>query len=152
MLLSCVLFLLPQDGVQVSSVSVDIRHGYWFVWNICYILTSNSSLFFSFSFLGSHPQYMEVPSLGVESELQLLAYTIVTAALHLRHVCSLCHNSWQHWILNPLSEARDWTRILMYTSRVHNHWVIIGTPSPNLLNPLSVFFGIPLVRTNMVVK
>ena len=36
------------------------------------------SLFF-FSFLGPHPQHMEVPRLGVESELQLPAYTTATA-------------------------------------------------------------------------
>ena len=30
--------------------------------------------FFFFVFLGLHPQHMEVPKLGVDSELQLLAY------------------------------------------------------------------------------
>ena len=33
----------------------------------------------SFVFLGSHPQHMEIPRLGVQSELQVLAYTTVTA-------------------------------------------------------------------------
>ena len=32
-----------------------------------------------FAFLGLHPQYMEVPRLGIESELQLPAYTTATA-------------------------------------------------------------------------
>ena len=32
-------------------------------------------LFLSFVFLGPHLRHMEVPRLGVESELQLLAYT-----------------------------------------------------------------------------
>ena len=36
-------------------------------------------LFFSFHFLGPHPQHMEVPRLGDESELQLLAYATATA-------------------------------------------------------------------------
>ena len=31
-----------------------------------------------FFFLGLHPQHMEVPRLGVKSELQLQAYTITT--------------------------------------------------------------------------
>ena len=31
------------------------------------------------SFLGPYPQHMEVPRLGVESELQLLAYATATA-------------------------------------------------------------------------
>ena len=35
--------------------------------------------FFFFVFLGPHPRHMEVPRLGVESELQLLAYTTATA-------------------------------------------------------------------------
>ena len=30
-------------------------------------------------------------------------------------VCDLHHNSWQHWILNPLNEARDRTCILVNT-------------------------------------
>ena len=35
--------------------------------------------FFFFVFLGAHLRHTEVPSLGVESELQLLAYTTATA-------------------------------------------------------------------------
>ena len=38
----------------------------------------------------------------------------------LRHICDLYHSSWQSWILNPLSRARDRTCILMDTSRVLN--------------------------------
>ena len=36
-------------------------------------------IFFYFCFLGPHPWHMDVPRLGVESELQLLAYTTATA-------------------------------------------------------------------------
>ena len=36
------------------------------------------------------------------------------------HICSLHHSSRQCQILNPLSEARDQTHILMDTSRVRN--------------------------------
>ena len=62
---------------------------------------------------------MEVPRLGAESQLQLLIYTTTTAraTLDLSYVCSLYHSSRQCWILNPLSEARDQTRILMDPSR-----------------------------------
>ena len=35
-------------------------------------------LFFFFGFLGPHPQHMEVPRLGVESELQLQTYATAT--------------------------------------------------------------------------
>ena len=50
---------------------------------------------------------MEVPRLGVESELQLLAYATAIAMSDLSHVCDLHHSSWQRWTLNPLNEARD---------------------------------------------
>ena len=64
---------------------------------------------------------MEVPRLGVELELQLLAYATATAVRDLSHVCDLHHSSWQHWILNPLSGARDRTHVLMDSNRVHYH-------------------------------
>jgi len=57
---------------------------------------------------------MEVPRLGVKSGLHLLAYTTATPVPS--HVCNLHHSSWQCWILNPQSEARDGTHILMDTS------------------------------------
>ena len=63
---------------------------------------------------------MEVPRLGVESELQLLAYATATATPDPSHVCNLHHGSWQHWILIPLSEARDQIHHLMDPSRVHH--------------------------------
>ena len=64
-------------------------------------------------FLGLHSQHMELLRLGVKSELQLLAYARATATLDLSRVCDLHHSSWQHWILNPLSKARDRTHVLM---------------------------------------
>ena len=60
---------------------------------------------------------MEVPRLGVQSELQLPAYTIVIATQDPRCVCNLHLSSWQCRILNPLSKARDQTHILMDTSQ-----------------------------------
>ena len=60
---------------------------------------------------------MEVPRVGVESELQLPAYTTATATWDLSHVCNLHHSSWPCWFLNPLREARDGTRNLMVPSR-----------------------------------
>ena len=60
---------------------------------------------------------MEVPRLGVESELQLLAYTTVTATWDLGHICDLHYSSRQCQILNPLSEAREGTHILMEASQ-----------------------------------
>ena len=57
--------------------------------------------------------------LGAELELQLLAYTTAIAMWDLSCVCDLHHGSWQSWIPNPLSKARDQTCILMDTSQVH---------------------------------
>ena len=71
---------------------------------------------FVFAFLGPHVQHMEVPRLGIESELQLPAYTTATATPDPSHVCDLHHGLWQCRILNPLSETGDWTLILMMTS------------------------------------
>ena len=44
---------------------------------------------------------MEIPMLGVKSELQLTAYTTATATQYLSHVCDLHHSSQQHCIANP---------------------------------------------------
>ena len=69
-------------------------------------------------FLGLHPQYMEVPKLGVESELQLPAYATSTTTLYLSCIYDLHQSSRQRQILNPQSEARDHTCILMDTVRI----------------------------------
>ena len=63
---------------------------------------------------------MEVPRLGVETELQLLTYATAAETPVMSHVCDLHHSSWQHRIHNPLMEARDQICLLMDTSRVHN--------------------------------
>ena len=54
---------------------------------------------------------MEIPRLGVE--LELPAYARATAPQDPSHVFDLHHSSQQRQIPNPLSEARDRTRILM---------------------------------------
>ena len=74
--------------------------------------------FFFWSLLGTHSQHTEVSRLGVKLELQLPAYTTAIAMPDPSYVCYLYHSSWQCWILNPLSKARDRTHILMDTSQV----------------------------------
>ena len=64
---------------------------------------------------------MEVPSLGVKLEPQLLAYVTATST-------ATRDSLWQCQILNPLMEARDQPCILMDTSQVHSHWAMIGIP------------------------
>ena len=75
----------------------------------------NSYIFFFFFVFLWH---MEVPRVGAESELQLLAYTTATTIQDPSRACDLHHSSQQHWILNSLSEARDRTQVLMGTSQV----------------------------------
>ena len=62
---------------------------------------------------GPHLQQMEVPRLGVPSKLQLPAYATATAVPGPSHICKLGHSLRQRQILNPWSEARNGTRILM---------------------------------------
>ena len=76
-----------------------------------------------FYFLDLHLWPMEVPRLGVKSELQQPVYTTATATQDPSLDWDLHHSSWQRWILNPL----DQTRILMDTSQVHDPWATTGT-------------------------
>ena len=75
--------------------------------------------FFFFFWGGPHPQHTEVPSLGVELELQLLASTTAIAMPDPSRICDLYHSSWQCRILNPLREAKDQTCILMDPRQAH---------------------------------
>ena len=62
---------------------------------------------------------MEVPRLKVKVELHLPAYTTAIAIWDPSHICDLHHSSGPCSVLNPLSRARDRTRMLMDTSQVH---------------------------------
>ena len=68
---------------------IYVNEGYWFV------------SFFFVVFVGPHLQYMEVPRLGVESELEqpATATATATATQDPSHTGSLHHSSWQHQIL-----------------------------------------------------
>ena len=101
-----------------------------------YHISVSNFLFFIFyfyvfiycCFLGLHLRHMEVPRLGVESELQLLAYAMATAMQDPSHVCNPHHSSQQRWILNVLSKARNLTLILMDTSWICFCCTTTGTP------------------------
>ena len=57
---------------------------------------------------------MEVPTLGGELELQLLAYTTATATQDPGCICDLCHSLWQHQIESMVThlEPPRFSRIL----------------------------------------
>ena len=84
-------------------------------------ITIYQALFFPYLFRAA-------PRLGVQSELQLPAYTTATATSDSSHVCDLHHGSGQHRILNPLMEARDRTRNLMVPSGFCFRCATTGTP------------------------
>ena len=84
------------------------------------------------------PMTYGISRLGIESELQPQAYPTATARWDPSCICDLCHTSWQHQILNPLSEARDWTCILMDTSLVRYHWATMGTPIFSFIKELLI--------------
>ena len=95
----------------------------------------NTYQFFFFKFLlfficlfRAIPRPVDVPRLGVESELQLPAYATATATQDPSHVWDLHRGSQQCWVPNPLSEARDWTRVLKDTNQAPYCWAMTGTP------------------------
>ena len=92
-----------------------------------------------FFFLGLHQWHMEVPRPGVKSQLQLLAYTTATTIPDPSHVCNLHHSSWQCWIPNPLSKARDWACILMDASQIRFRCATTGTPVNGHLSYFLIF-------------
>ena len=63
--------------------------------------------------LGPHPWHMEVPRLGVESELQLPADTTAAATREPNHICNLHHSSQQcqslsHWSRPGIEPVSSW--------------------------------------------
>ena len=100
-------------------------------------------LFFFFSCcLGPHLQHKEFSRLGVKSELQLPACATVMALWDPSCLCNLHHSSWQHWIFNPLSKAKNRTCIHKVTSRDFNPLSLNGNYQ---LSPLlfSIVLEIP---------
>ena len=69
-------------------------------------------------------EHMEVPSLGVEWELQLPAYTTATARHDRSHVCDI-HYTTAHSLL---SDARNGTYIFTDTSQTRFCCATMGTP------------------------
>ena len=98
-----------------------------------------------FSFLGPHSWHIEAPRLGVELELQLLAYT--TATRDPSHICNLYYSSQHHQMLNPLSETGDRTWVLMIISQICFHRATMGTLARQSLSQLlNCHFKVKVLR------
>jgi len=133
--------ILPASSPTIfypeTSVSTTLSNS-WFCTDALYVIPPpliHQILFFfsSFCFSRLHPPHVEVPRLGVESELQLPAYTRATATQDPSRVCNLHHSSQQRWIHNPLSKPRDGTRNLMVPGRTHFCCTTTGTPPRQIL-------------------
>ena len=87
----------------------------FFTHSICNIITIHFSADFFFLFVGLHLWLVEVPRLGVKSELQLPSYTTATAALDPSSICNLaaCGNavSLTHWVRPGLGPSSSWTLV-----------------------------------------
>ena len=103
--------------------------------------------FILFLFLWPHPRHMEVPTLGVKSELQLRAFATATAMPGPSRVYDLHSSS---LILNPLSEARDGPLILMDASQVCYHWATVWTSENYILNDMLCHPHTSLKQTNNI--
>ena len=98
---NCVLDLIlaqelymPWDGQKRNKKVKNFFFFFFFGCWGCSQVDYNLFFFFFFVFLGLLPRHMEVPRLGVQSELQLLAYTTAAAAWDLSKVCDLHLSSW----------------------------------------------------------
>lgn len=76
---------------------------------------------------------MDVPGRGVESELRLPPCATATAVPEMSRICELHCSVKQCQILNPPSEARDRTLVVMDTGRIRFCCGTAGTPSTFLI-------------------
>ena len=117
---------LQLSGWEATLVCFDLSacnmNYFWLFWNC-----DKSGLFIFyflifFVSLGPHPRHVEVTRVGVKSERSCSCQsTELNRTAKLNHVYDLHHGSWQRQILNPLSEARRRTCVLVDISWVHYH-------------------------------
>ena len=68
-------------------------------------------IFFFFTFLGPHLQHVEVPRLGIEKKLQLLAYATATATRNPSAIFVRAHpnaRSLTHWVRPGIKPTSSW--------------------------------------------
>ena len=83
---------------------------------------------FCFVFLGPHPWHMDIPRLGVESELQLLAYATARAMADLSHICNPHHCLQPCWIFLSTEQGQGLNLHPVYTGWILNPLIHNGNP------------------------
>ena len=95
---------------------------------------------------------MEVPRLGVESKLQLLALAPAPAIQNPGHMCNQHHSSLQQWILfYPLSKARveptsSWVLVGFVTAEPQQELLLLHSSHINYF--ITNFCNLPLLTMN----
>ena len=100
-------------------------------WSYVSIFTSSlliSTPVIHFFFFFGYTEAHGVPGPGIRPEPQL------PPTPHL----------WQHQILNPLCQVRDWPCVLVLQRYHWYHWVIAGTPTPVILNSTNSYTSLNL--------
>ena len=116
---------IPRSGISRlygnSTFKVLRNNEIIFQWGYTFLhFYQQFILFYFVFFFRAAPTALKILRLGVESELQLPVCATATATLDPSHICDPHHSSQQYWFLNPLSKARNWTRIITDTSWVLN--------------------------------
>jgi len=119
------LYVIVRDHVCMRTC-VGVIWGDWvYVCHCVHWRAMKASCFFCFCFcfLLFRPSPAAYGSSQARGQIRATApaYTTATATWDPSCICDLHHGSQQRWILNPLSEARDRTCILMDTSWIHFH-------------------------------
>ena len=104
---------------------------------LCFLFFFNSGL---------HLQHMEVLRLGIESELQLLAYTTGTAMQNPSHICDPHHSSQQCWILNPrarpgIEPASSWMLVRCVSAKPRQELPNVSQLMLTLITEFLLFFA-----------
>ena len=120
-----------------SSRLIDIYHTAHKWWGALWtrvlrvksvLLLPNHVCLFVCLFSGLHMRHMEVPRLGVESELQLLQHQIWARSV----TYTIAHGntgSLTHWVRPGVKSSSSWELVGYLT-----HWATIGTPKSCCLN------------------
>ena len=123
-----IIKLIPDHRLKTKKEQQRIMHRKKIkilLLNLCSHLCHSTFLsrvnFFFLSFEGCTCSMRKFPGQGLNQSCSHLAYTTATATPELSLICDLHQSSWQSWIFNLLSEARDRTCVLMDTSQIRLH-------------------------------